>query len=78
MSLSDLTLQNLVTVGGSGVNLGGGGMSAGGALFVNTGANVTVQGVEFKANKANGGTASVPQSGVGGGGGVHSGNWLCK
>lgn len=62
LTLSNLTLQNFNTVGGSG---SGGGAAFGGALFVNTGATVELNNVNFLSNNAVGG-----QGGVGSLGGI--------
>jgi len=59
--------------GGVGGGSGGGGLGAGGAVFVNSGASLTVQNVGFQDNHATGGdagvgTGSVSRGGGGGGG----------
>lgn len=51
-NISDVTLQNFSTVGGDG---SGGGGGFGGALFINTGAQVTLNNVNFLSNNARGG-----------------------
>jgi fibronectin-binding autotransporter adhesin len=92
VSITDLTIANAVAAGGAGgtgtiMNQpqaagspgGGGGLGAGAALFVNTGASVTVSNVTITGAQATGGTAvtaevidpEVPNdvSGTGAGGG---------
>ncbi|MFZ5672708.1 MAG: autotransporter domain-containing protein [Pseudomonadota bacterium] len=59
--------------GGGNEGAGGGGMGAGGALYVRSGANVTVDGVSFANNQATGGMGGAPAGanfGGGGGGGL--------
>jgi len=78
VSLQNLNVANGFAQGGSGGAAsagGGGGLGAGGALFVNQGANVALQGVTFENNHVVGGTGgtsvsgpSLPLSGGGGGG----------
>lgn len=73
VSISNLTIQNAVAQGGNGGAGGGGGLGAGGALFVASGANVTVSNVQLSSNRASGGNgagASVLGTGGGGGGGM--------
>ncbi|MBV9999305.1 MAG: autotransporter-associated beta strand repeat-containing protein [Verrucomicrobia bacterium] len=60
LTLSNLTLTNFSTVGGTG---SGGGAGLGGALFVNTGASATLNGVNFYANTVTGGTGGVGTKG---------------
>jgi outer membrane autotransporter protein len=64
--------------GGAGYAGGGGGLGAGGALFVNQGANVALQGVSFENNHVVGGTGGTGVVGngalSGGGGGGLGGN----
>jgi autotransporter-associated beta strand protein len=55
--------------GGDGAGGGGGGLGAGGGLFVNAGANVTIQGVTFDGNNATGGNGGGLNAILGGGGG---------
>ncbi len=76
VSISDLTIQNAVAQGGNGGAGGGGGLGAGGALFVASGANVTVSNVQLSSNQANGGNgAGAGALGTdGGGGGGMGGN----
>ena len=63
--------------GGEGSAGGGGALGAGGGLFVGGGTNVTIGGVVFNTNSAqggNGGTAPLAGSSGGGGGGMNGGN----
>lgn len=75
VQISDLAIVNGKATGGSGGigsgGGGGGGLGAGGALFVNSGAAVTIQNVNFSSNAAVGGAGGnvVPSSSGGGGGG---------
>ncbi len=64
---SNLTLQNGVAQGATGVNGGGGGLGAGGALFVED-ATVEINNVQFRNNTARGGD-STGTAGRGGNGG---------
>ena len=52
LTISKTTLQNFHTTGGAG---SGGGAGAGGAIFVNSGATVTLNNVNLLANTAQGG-----------------------
>ncbi len=80
VSISNLALQNGLAQGGNGgggIDGGGGGLGAGGALFVNTGANVTLSAVAMTGNKARGGAGGTTPSyasnlglAAGGGGGI--------
>jgi fibronectin-binding autotransporter adhesin len=59
VSISDLAIINGASQGGTGgVGMGGGGgaLGAGGALFVNAGATVVIEDVQFDGNSATGGT----------------------
>ncbi|MCB1275496.1 autotransporter-associated beta strand repeat-containing protein [Prosthecobacter sp.] len=56
MTISNVTLQNFNTVGGSG---SGGGAGFGGALFINNGTNVELNNVSFLSNNAVGGQGGV-------------------
>ncbi len=72
VTLSNMALENGKAKGGSG---GGGGMGAGGAVFVNSAADVTLDGVDLFYNQASGGngSATINSSEVyklGGGGGL--------
>jgi hypothetical protein len=72
VSISELTLVNGRATGGAGgqgAGGGGGGLGAGAALFVNDGATVTVQNVEFSTHAAVGGAGGVAAASEGGGGG---------
>ncbi|MDH2381721.1 autotransporter outer membrane beta-barrel domain-containing protein [Bradyrhizobium sp. CER78] len=73
VAVNNLTIQNAVAKGGNGGSGldggGGGGMGAGGALFVASGANVTVSNVSLASNRAIGGNGGNYGAGVGGGGG---------
>ncbi|MGV3659875.1 MAG: hypothetical protein ACO1TE_06815 [Prosthecobacter sp.] len=62
LTLSNVTLQNFQTTGGAG---SGGGAGMGGVLFINSGANVTLNNVNVLSNNVIGG-----QGGVGGTGGA--------
>jgi Ca2+-binding RTX toxin-like protein len=64
---SNLTLQNGIAQGTTGIDGGGGGLGAGGALFIEN-ANVTINNVRFLNNKAQGGNA-IGNAGRGGNGG---------
>ncbi len=72
VSIANMTIANGRKVGGNGgagAGGGGGGLGAGGGLFVNSGANVTVQSVTFDGNSAIGGNGGAASSAIGGGGG---------
>jgi|GEM_PF-1921281 len=56
LNISNATLQNFKTVGGDG---SGGGAGFGGAVFINSGASVTLNNVNFLANQAVGGNGGV-------------------
>ena len=71
VTLTNLTLQHALAQGGDAA-AGGGGMGAGAALFVNKSAAVTINGVSFVGNAAQGGGGSGP-GGHGGGGGMGAG-----
>ncbi|WP_395747178.1 autotransporter-associated beta strand repeat-containing protein [Prosthecobacter sp.] len=60
LNISDVTLQNFSTHGGDG---SGGGAGMGGALFINTGATVTLNNVNFLSNTVQGGNGGVGQYG---------------
>ncbi|MDQ8697097.1 hypothetical protein RCO24_00005, partial [Hyphomicrobium sp. LHD-15] len=71
--IEDLTIQNAAAKGGDVAQAaGGGGAGLGGALFVNSGATVTVSNVNLADNSAVGGNAG--QFGYGGSGGGMGGN----
>ena len=71
VAIENLTISQVTAQGGAGGNAGGGGAGLGGALFVASGANVTVTNVALLNNVARGGNGgSVPAAGGGGGGGV--------
>ncbi len=70
VTISDLTLANGLAHGGDGSGDAGGGMGAGGALFVNSSADVTLDGVSFVDNAAKGGRGGLTYGGGGGGGGL--------
>ena len=73
VSVSDLTIQNARAKGGGGGPGGGGGAGLGGALFVATGAKVTVSNVQLSTNTAAGGNGGGSGFfGGGGGGGMGS------
>ena len=77
----DVTIRGLTITGShaqggdGGQGGGGGGLGAGGGLFVNQGANVTVENVNFAENSAKGGNGGASDTnygginGIGGGGG---------
>jgi len=70
--INDVTIQNAISLGGSGGNGqgGGGGVGGGGALYIERGTNVTITTGTFKNNKAQGGDGgSSDGSSLGGGGG---------
>ena len=72
VSISDVAITGGAGQGGNGAvgrGGGGGGLGAGGALFVNSGATVTVQNVAFDGNSATGGNGGASSSARGGGGG---------
>ena len=71
--VENLTIANAVAQGGDGGGRGGGGAGLGGALFVNSGATVTVSNVALQGNRAAGGT-SLPNVLLQGGGGGMGGN----
>ena len=77
VSINNLTIQNTLAKGGSGGSGGGGGGAGlGGALFVASGAHVTVSNVGLTGATATGGTGGgdAVNSGEGGGGGGLGGN----
>src|SRR5450432_558162 len=59
VTLTNLTLQHALAQGGDAA-AGGGGMGAGAALFVNKSAAVTINGVSFVGNTAQGGGGNGP------------------
>ncbi len=63
VSMQDLTITNAQAHGGNGA---GGGMGAGAAVFVDSGANLTIHNVNFSDNAAIGGNGG--STGAGGGG----------
>jgi hypothetical protein len=71
VTLRNITLAHGLAKGGNG---GGGGMGAGGAIFVNSAADVTLDGIDMVSNQAIGGAASNVITGatvnLGGGGGL--------
>ena len=71
--IGSLNLQSGNATGGDGDNGSGGGAGLGGALFIHDG-DVTIDGVDFISNQANGGNglpvSASPNSGGGGGGGM--------
>lgn len=77
VTLSELNLVDGLAQGGhgnDGSGGGGGGLGAGGAVFVNSGANVTMEGISFVGNSAGGGDGGAGlggDRGGGGGGGFH-------
>ncbi len=73
VAIQNLTVANGMAQGGNGGDGnvgGGGGLGAGGAIFVNSGARVTIANVSFHNNQAIGGASgSNPGLALGGGGG---------
>ncbi len=69
VAIQNLAIRNAVAQGGAGAG-GGGGAGLGGALFVNTGASVTISNVSFNGNTAKGGSGFIFGSSGGGGGGL--------
>lgn len=69
VSISDLTIEDTVALGGDGEQSGGGGAGLGGGLFVGPSATVAVSNVSFVGDAATGGTGG---HGGGGGHGGHS------
>ncbi|MDI1266958.1 MAG: hypothetical protein PS018_27210 [bacterium] len=78
-AINGLTITQAVAKGGNGGSAdggGGGGLGAGSAVFVGSGAQVTVSGVQFTngaATGGNGGDSSIANSGGGGGGFIGNG-----
>jgi hypothetical protein len=76
VNLNNLQLSNCTAKGGdggAGAVAGGGGLGAGGAVFVNSGAHVSLFGISFAAAGATGGNGGLPSStsnGFAGGGGL--------
>jgi len=69
--IENLAFDGLTAQGGAGTGGGGGGAGLGGALFVGSGANVTLDGDVFENDTAIGGPGSTSVShGQGGGGGM--------
>lgn len=60
LNIQNVTLRNFKTMGGTG---SGGGAGLGGALFVNDGATVNIDNVNFNANTAVGGNGGVGDTG---------------
>jgi outer membrane autotransporter protein len=81
VTIKNFTLQDGLSQGGNGGNTGmagggGGGLGAGGAIFVDSGTQVTIENVVFANNNAAGGNGGAAdgtpfKSGGGGGGGFH-------
>ena len=69
VQISNFNVENGSARGGAGGLGGGGGLGAGGGLFVNDGANVTLQNVDFDQNSAVGGNGGGSVNMVFGGGG---------
>ncbi|NQT13199.1 MAG: autotransporter domain-containing protein, partial [Planctomycetes bacterium] len=73
VEIEDMTIVNGLAKGGDGgesaAGGGGGGLGAGGAVFVNTGADVTLDSVDLTGNAAQGGSGGDGEARVGGGGG---------
>ncbi len=77
-TITDFTIQNGLSKGGgggSGLNGGGGGTGGGGALYVHSGATMTISATSLNNNQAIGGNggAGNPSGGAGGGGGGYGG-----
>ncbi len=75
VTIQNLAIENTVAAGGSGASAqraGGGGAGLGGGLFVASGADVTVSGVTFSDNAAEGGAGGTYSASAryGGGGGL--------
>ena len=62
-------VNGLAAGGDGGDGGGGGGLGAGGAVFVNSGASLTIRNVNFSGNNADGGDGGQHSGSVGGGGG---------
>lgn len=60
LTISNATVQNFTTTGGTG---SGGGAGLGGAVFINTGATVVLNNVSFTGNTVIGGTGGVGSTG---------------
>ncbi len=73
VTLQDFTIANGLGKGGNGNSAGGGAAGMGGALFINDGA-VTLEGLNFSENKAQGGNAGASYGSGGGGGFAGNGN----
>ena len=73
VALRNLTLEHGLAHGGDSSGYGGGGMGAGGALFINKSANVTLNGVSFASNAAQGGNHGNSSELYSGGGGMGAG-----
>tara|TARA_R110002096_G_scaffold278213_2_gene472231 strand:- start:3532 stop:11919 length:8388 start_codon:yes stop_codon:yes gene_type:complete len=73
VTLKDFTIANGLGKGGNGNSAGGGAAGMGGALFINDGA-VTLEGLNFSENKAQGGNAGASNGSGGGGGFAGNGN----
>lgn len=72
VALNNMDITGGRAQGGAGANGsggGGGGLGAGGGLFINSGANVTIQGVTFDGNSSVGGNGGSVNALFGGGGG---------
>ena len=71
VQINDLGISHTIAKGGAGAITGGGGAGVGGALFVASGATVTVSNVNLGSNAAQGGQGGISSSaGSGGGGGM--------
>src|SRR5450432_1203185 len=73
VALRNLTLLHGLAKGGGSSGYGGGGMGAGGALFINKSASVTLNGVSFASNAAQGCNQGSSVNLYSGGGGMGNG-----
>jgi hypothetical protein len=76
--ITDFTIQNGLSKGGNGgfgLTGGGGGTGGGGALYIHSGATMTISAISLNNNQANGGNGGAGNSsgGSGGGGGGYGG-----
>ncbi len=75
VTVSSLTMSGFTVTGGTGgVGSGGGGAGLGAALFVATGASLTLDNVVLSSNASSGGAGSSTSCCSGGGGGLNGGN----
>jgi fibronectin-binding autotransporter adhesin len=62
LTINNGLLENFTTTGGSGSNGGGGGLGAGGAIFIDTGGTVVLNGTSFSHDTAVGGIGGTPST----------------